>query len=163
MKLGLAGTKRGMPFLSITNFPEFPKKYDKAVDPLEKAITLTRKKKDRARLAFILAQLYERSNQQEKAYAALETVLRSNPVYEMEFNARLHQIQAGWSADKLSSAEANKSLDRLLRDDKNLDYRDQIYYVLAEIALKDGQKKDGIAYLRQSLVYSKTNTAQRGT
>ena len=137
------------------------KKYDQALKPLAKAVEVTTKKKDRARYAFILAQLYDRAGQYEKAFAAYEAVLRSNPVYEMEFNARLHQVQAGWSNGQMSSAEANRTLDKMGKDDKNLDYRDQIYYTMAEIALKDGLKKDAIAYLRQSLSASKGNASQR--
>lgn len=137
------------------------KKYSVAIDPLIKAIELTRNKKNRARLAYILAQIYDRAGQHEQAYAAFEKVLRSNPKYEMEFNARLQQVYAGWAHGKTSSDDASKSLDRMLNDDKNLEYRDQIYYTLAEIALRDGQKKDAIAALRRSLAYNKTNTPQR--
>ena len=137
------------------------KRYDKAIDPLSKAIAGTRKKNTRARLAYILAQLYERSGQNDGAYAALETVLNSAPNYEMEFNARLHQIEAGWANGKIAAADANKSLERMLKDDKNLDYRDQIYYTMASIALKDGLKKDAIALLRKSLDFNQSNTVQR--
>lgn len=137
------------------------KKYDRAIPPLVQAIELTKRKKHRARLAYILGQLYERSGNPEKAYDALETVLNSNPVYEMEFNARLHQIQAGWTNKKINSADANHSLERMLRDDKNIEYRDQIYYVMADIALQDGLKPDAIAYLRKSLDFNQNNTVQR--
>lgn len=137
------------------------KRYDKAIDPLSKAIERTQKKQTRARLAYILAQLYERSGQSEGAYAALETVLNSAPKYEMEFNARLRQIQAGWTNGKINSPDANKSLERMLKDDKNLEYRDQIYYVMADIALKDGLKTDAIALLRKSLDYNQGNTVQK--
>ena len=137
------------------------KKYDKAIPPLSKAIELTDKKKERARLAYILAQLYDRAGNYDQAYAALGTVLDSRPNYEMEFNARLRQIQAGWVNQKINSADANHSLERMLKDDKNLEYRDQIYYIMADIALREGQKKEAIAYLRQSLDFNKGNIAQR--
>lgn len=137
------------------------KRYDKAIDPLTKAIEKTSKKQTRARLAYILAQLYERAGRTDGAYAALETVLNSAPNYEMEFNARLRQIQAGWTNGKINSADANKSLERMLKDDKNLEYRDQIYYTMADIALKDGLEKDAIVYLRQSLNFNQGNTVQK--
>jgi tetratricopeptide (TPR) repeat protein len=137
------------------------KKYDRAIEPLEKAVELTRSKKLRARLSFILAQIYERSGNYEAAYAAYDKVLNNGPKYEMEFNARLLQISAGWANQKTSSESALKSYDRMLNDDKNLEYRDQIYYYMAEIALKDGRRKEGIDYLRKSLSYNKDNTAQR--
>jgi tetratricopeptide (TPR) repeat protein len=137
------------------------KKYDKAIAPLTQAIDLSDKKKQRARLAYILAQIQYRAGNNEQAYAAFDKVLESKPDYEMVFNARLRLIQTGWGHQKMSSEEANSQLEKLLKDDKNLDYRDQIYYVMAEIALKEGRKYDAIANLRQSLSFNKNNTAQR--
>ena len=137
------------------------KKYDKAIEPLTKAIELTESKKLRARLSFILAQLYERAGQHEEAYAAFDRVLKNNPKYEMEFNARLQQTSAGWANGKTNSEISLKSYERMLNDDKNLEYRDQIYFAMADIALHDGNKKDGIDYLRKSLAFNKTNTTQR--
>jgi len=137
------------------------KRYDLAIPNLEKAIGLTKKKKQRARLAFILAQLCERTGRNDQAYTAYETVLRSSPEYTMDFNARLRQIQAGWANGKLASAEANRSLERMLRDDKNKDYRDRIYFTLAEIALKDGLKKDALVLLRKSLDANGADAVQR--
>ena len=137
------------------------KRYDKAVAPLEQAIQLVGKRKQRARLAYILGQLYERAGHFDKAYAALQTVLNSNPVYEMEFNARLHLTQAGWAHGTITSAEANKTLEKMTKDAKNFEYRDQIYFVMAEIALKDGLKNDAMALYRKSLDFSLSNTTQR--
>ncbi|MFN4080718.1 MAG: tetratricopeptide repeat protein [Saprospiraceae bacterium] len=137
------------------------KYYDRAIEPLKEAVKLTRRKKERARLNYILAQLYERSNQYEQAYAAYERVIGGSPNYEMEINARLRQIQNGWSAGKISSADANKSLERMLREEKNADYRDQLYFTQAEIALHDGQKTEGIALLRKSLDANKNNPLLR--
>ena len=136
-------------------------KYEQALAPLAKAVERTSDKKDRARFAFILAQLYDRAGQYEKSFAAYETALRSHPVYEMEFNARLYQVKAGWGNGQMSSAEANRTLEKMGKDNKNLDYQDQIYYTMAEIALKDGLKQDAIAYLRKSLDASQGNASQR--
>jgi len=137
------------------------KKYDKAIAPLEKAIELSESKKLRARLSYILAQLYERSGQNEAAYAAYDRVLNNAPKYEMEFNARLRQTSAGWANGKNNSEASLKSYERLLNDAKNLEYRDQIYFAMAEIAIHDGNKIKGIDYLRKSLNFSKNNTTQR--
>ncbi|HMX40317.1 MAG TPA: tetratricopeptide repeat protein, partial [Saprospiraceae bacterium] len=137
------------------------KKYDRAIPALTRAIEMTPKKKRRARLAFILAQLCESTGRTEEAYAAYETVLNSRPAYVMDFNARLRQIQAGWVNGKMSSAEANHALDRMLKDDKNREYRDRIYYTLADIALRDGQKPEAIVFLRKSLDANSGDAVQR--
>ncbi len=138
------------------------KRYEKAVPALELAIQLTSKKKERARLAYILSQLYERAGQHDKAYASLDVVLNSRPVYEMDFNARLRQIQAGWANGKLTSTDATRSLERMTKDAKNAEYRDQIYFIMADIAIKDGLKPEAIALLQQSLNFSQGNNNQRG-
>ncbi len=137
------------------------KQYGKAIAPLSKAIELSDSKQERARLSFILAQLYERAGQLEQAYAAYDKVLRNGPKYEMEFNARLKQTSAGWANSKIDAESALKTYDRMLNDDKNLEYRDQIYFSMADIALHDGQKTKGIEYLRKSLAFNTNNTAQR--
>jgi tetratricopeptide (TPR) repeat protein len=137
------------------------KKYDKAIAPLVKAIELTNNKKLRARLSFILAQLYERAGQHEAAYAAYDKVLNSTPKYEMEFNARLQQTSAAWANGKTDSESGLQTLERMLKDEKNLDYRDQIYFSMANIELHDKKNKEGIEYLRKSLSYSKNNTVLR--
>jgi tetratricopeptide (TPR) repeat protein len=137
------------------------KRYDRAIEPLQTAIENTDKKKEKARLAYILSQLYERQGNYQESYAALDVVLKSNPVYEMEFNARLHQTYAGWTNKQIQSSEATKTLGKMLKDDKNLEYRDQIYYTMAEIDLADGNKAEGISHLRSSLYYNESNTTQR--
>jgi tetratricopeptide (TPR) repeat protein len=137
------------------------KRYDRAIAPLEQAIQGTDSRQTRARLAYILAQICERSGLNDKAYAAFETVLKSRPKYEMDFNARLHQIEAGWSNGSLTSAEADERLQRMIRDEKNRDYLDQVYYVVAEIALKEDKRQEAIAALRKSLAYNKGNAPQR--
>lgn len=136
-------------------------KYDRTIAPLAKAIDLMDKSKDRSRLAFLLAQLYNRTGQFDQAYAALSKVLRGSPSYELTFNAKLMQLRAGWSNGTIKSPEAIRDLERLAKDTKNFDYRDQIYYVMAEIALADRQQKEAIAYLRKSLDYNKTNASQK--
>jgi len=137
------------------------KKYNQAIAPMEKSVAYTKKKKKRARYAFILAQLYDLAGRHDDAYAAYNKVLSGSPKYEMEFNARLRQIQAGWANGKVASNDANRSLERMAKEEKNSEYRDQIYYVMAEIAIKEKMAKEAIAYLRKSLEFSNGNSAQR--
>jgi tetratricopeptide (TPR) repeat protein len=137
------------------------KRYDRAIPPLSRAIQLTTKKKQRARLAYILAQLYDRAGRHEEAYAAFDKVLGSRPTFEMEFNARLQQIESGWENGKITAKDADKTLNRMAAEAKNADYRDQIHFTLASIALKENEKTAAIAYLRQSLASNKGNASQR--
>lgn len=137
------------------------KQYAKAIAPLEKGMKLTKKKKERARLAYILAQLYEKSGNYDQAYTAFQTVLSSSPTFEMEFNARLHQIASAWENGKMSGKEADRTLSKMLDEAKYSDFRDQIYFTLATISLKQNMKPEAIEYLRKSLAFNTTNAPQR--
>jgi tetratricopeptide (TPR) repeat protein len=137
------------------------KNYDKAVDPLEKAIRLTKKRKDRARLAYILAQIHSKSGRSEQAVAAYQQVLRSRPIYDMEFSARLNMALNGFYTGSASEEATTKLLNKMLKDDKNIDYRDQIYFTLAQIDLKKGDKTAAIDHLQKSLAASRDNRNQK--
>lgn len=136
------------------------KKLDKAVEEIEKALPFIKKKKDRARPNFILAQLYQQLDRSSDALTAYETCIHSRPVYELEFHARINKALS-YSRTGGSSAEIQKELFKMLKDEKNLDYRDQIYYALGDIAWEEQRRADAINYYEMSLLYNKDNQKQK--
>ncbi len=137
------------------------KRYEQAITPLERAVQHASRKRERARLAYILSQLYEQANQPEKAYQALEIAIASNPTYEMEFNARLRQVQAGYAYKRFGAQETIRQLERMTKDEKNTEYHDQIYFAMARIYLREGRRDDAITALQQSLAHAAQNTFLR--
>lgn len=131
------------------------KKYEQAVEPLQNAISLSSNRKMKARLNFILGQIHQKANRNEAAFAAFEEVLKSPANYEMEFSARLNLAKSG------SSEESIRQLERMLKEDKNKEFQDQIYFALAQIALAKGDRKEAITNLRLSLDKSTANIAQK--
>lgn len=131
--------------------------YESAIPALEDAVKLTKKKRDRARLAFILAQIYQSLNSSEKAYAMFDKVLKYNPIYEMEFNARLNMALNSSTAVENTMA----MLKKMSKDFKNREYGDQIYFALAQLALKNNQKPEAISYLKESLNSGGKNRQQK--
>ncbi len=136
------------------------KKTDKAVEKLEAAIKYTKKKREKARLYFILAQIHQELNNSSDALANYENVIKSKPVYELEFYARINKALA-YSRTGGSSAEIQKQLLKMLKDEKNKDYRDQIYYALGDIAWEEQRRADAIAFYQKSLEENLTNTKQK--
>ncbi|MBK9015125.1 MAG: tetratricopeptide repeat protein [Saprospiraceae bacterium] len=132
------------------------KKYDLAVEPLNAAIDQVEDKQMKARLAFILGQIHQQAKRDDAAYAAYAEVLKNQPPYEMDFAARLNLAEAN-----PSKPEAIGQLERMLKDEKNKEYQDQIYFALASIALKSGDKKEGIKNLELSLQKSTANMSQK--
>lgn len=135
--------------------------YEQALSPLEDAISAAGRRTEKARYAFIIAQIHEAAGQERDAFAAYERALSYGPTYAMEFSSRLHLVESGWRAGTYSPDEAKNQLNRMLRDVKNAEYLDQIYYTLADIELESGNRQEGIQYLEQSLASSQANRLQR--
>ena len=133
------------------------KKFDQAVPALESAIAQVKDNQRKARLAFILGQIHQMAGRGSDAYAAFEQVLKHRPDYEMEFSARLNLATAGVNSEE----ESVKQLERMLREEKNREFRDQIYFALAQIALNKGDKVATRKYLRKSLDNSTSNRSQK--
>lgn len=132
------------------------KKYDQAVEPLNAAIGLVEDNLMKARLAFILGQIHQQAKRTDEAYSAYALVLKSKPPYEMDFAARLNS-----SLSNPSKQGAVSQLERMLKDEKNKEFQDQIYFALAAIALENGDKKEGIKNLELSLSKSSANISQK--
>ncbi len=137
------------------------KEYDAALPYLAQAIDEAGKRSEKARYAFIEAQIHNRAGRQGEAYAAFEEVLRYGPNYEMAFNGRLYLIENGWKNGTYSTSEAREQLDKLARDFKNEEFRDQIFFTLASLELQAGNRNEGMDYLQASLSASRGNNLQR--
>ncbi len=135
-------------------------KYKDAIEKLERAITYIKKKKDRARPTFILAQLKQKLGKSQEAIDTYERVLKLRPEYEMEFYARINQALA-FSRRGGNPAEIRKTLFKMLKDDKNIEYRDQIYYALADLSLEERKRDEGIDYLYKSIEANTDNVKQK--
>lgn len=133
---------------------------DKAIEKLEDAIALTKDKKIRRRYVFVLAQLYQEQRNYPKATELYGQVLKLNPDYVMRFNARINRAIA-YDIGANNSDAIKKELKKMLRDKKNVEFQDQIYYALAELVLKEGDEPLALEYLRKSVRASVNNNKQK--
>jgi tetratricopeptide (TPR) repeat protein len=134
--------------------------YVKAAEKLDQAIKYTEKIEDKRRYVFILGQIYQKQREFSSATEYYSQVLKLRPNYVMRFNARINRAI---SLDIASSNadDIKKELNKMLKDVKNEEFRDQIYFALAEIALKEDDEPKAIDLLKLSVKYSTENTKQR--
>lgn len=111
-------------------------RFEEALPHLERAIKKENNKKSRARHYFLLGQIYQQTGNDEKAYKAYSKVIKQNPPYELEFNARIKQTEV---AQEGESQRTIRHLNKMARSSKNESYLDQIYYAIGNIYLA---KKD---------------------
>lgn len=134
------------------------KNYEAAIPYLKLGIDRANKKKEKARLYFILGQLQQEQKKFKPAIQQYLQVLKKNPTYEMDFNARMNMAKCYEGGD---SRVVMKQLSKMLKDIKNDEYQDQIYYVMAGIALKEKKKPLAIDYLQLSVQKSVSNDKQK--
>ncbi len=104
----------------------------KAIPYLRKVISHEMRHKQKARQWYLMGQLQASIGNQQEAYQAFRHVIRLNPPYELEFNARIAITEV------LASGNSRKMISRLKRmaaSDKNKDYLDQVYYAIGNIHL----------------------------
>ena len=133
---------------------------EEAAEKLKLAVEKTKKRKDKIRYIYILAQLKEKENNLKDAYKYYEEAAKRNSNYEMEFNARINMAKC-YSGGKGSNKEIFKLLNKMLKDEKNKEYRDQIYYAIAEVELRTGKENDAIEHYEQSSAVSVDNNYQK--
>ena len=111
-------------YLILTN------QYEEAIPYVKSTIKDTKRKQKKARLNFLLGQLYQQVGQNENAYKAFAKVMRANPPYEMAFSARISQTEV-MPPSKYRQMIA--LLKRMARSDKNKDFLDKVYYAMGNI------------------------------
>ena len=135
------------------------KDYQKAVVYLRKVIQQEMRKKQKAREWFLMGQLQELLGNNNEAYKAYQHVVRLNPPYETEFNARIAMTEV--LADKQSAKMAGK-LRRMALSDKNKDYKDRIYYALGNIYLLQKDSLKAISSYERGRKESTRNGIEKG-
>lgn len=137
-------------------------KYQEAIPYLERSKRYNYSRDLTARVSFILGQIYQKDGDLIKATAAYNACVKKNPPYDMEFQARINMAQS-YVAEGGNSKNLLKSLKRMLRESKNKNFRDQIYYALSKVSFEENQDSIGIDYLKKSVATSLENNFQKTT
>ncbi len=106
--------------------------YAHAIPYLKKAIKHEKRRVQKARMWYLVAQMEAAQGHRQEAYQAYQKVTRQNPPYETEFNARIAQTEV---MAKGNSKAMIARLRRMARNDNNKDYLDQVYYAIGNIYL----------------------------
>lgn len=146
-------------FSTIAELAILNNDYEKAIINLKKSIVLGRSKYYKQRYTYLIAQLYQKLNRPANATEYYKKVIKLNPPYEMTFSARVN-LALSFDSGTGSRREIEKQLEKMLRDDKNIDFQDQIYYAWGNIYFKSGNTDKAIEYYKKSASTSKDNTSQ---
>lgn len=133
---------------------------EEAIAMFKDAVKIAKKKKNRVRYLYIIAQLNERLKYMDEATDYYQQVVKARPLYELEFNARISRART-FDVYVYDSRDIKADLKKMLKDDKNIEYHDQIYYALANVELREENIDEGIGYLKLSAKTSISNNNQK--
>jgi tetratricopeptide (TPR) repeat protein len=132
---------------------------ERALPYLRKVIKHEKRKTQKAREWFLLGQIQATLGHSEEAFNAYKHVIRQNPPYEMEFNARIAQTEV------MAEGNAKRMISRLKRmaeSDNNKDYLDQVYYAIGNIFMAQKDTLQAIDAYEQGVKKGTRNGIEKG-
>lgn len=119
-------------------------------------------KQERAKLFFIIGQVYQEIGFESAAFDYYKKCIRSNPEYELSFYAKLNMAQVTQLGEKSDIKDIRKYFKKLVRDEKNREFKDRIYYEWAKFELKQGYLTESLNNFNNSIQSSKNNPRIKG-
>ena len=117
-------------------------RYEEALPYLRKVIRHEKRRKQKAREWFLYGQIQALLGHRQEAYDAFRHVVRLNPPYETEFNARIAQTEVMAQGN---ARQMIRKLKRMAASDNNKDYLEQVYYAIGNIYLAQRDTVQAIA------------------
>lgn len=132
--------------------------YEKAIPAFENALKSIKKRKLKRRIQFILGQLYQQKGDTKKAAELYEIVAKKATSYDLQFNAKINLA----TTYEGNAREIITLLEKMLKDSKNKEYFDQIYFALAKVYERQGNEEMTIKCYKLSAKTSVKNKKQKG-
>jgi outer membrane protein assembly factor BamD (BamD/ComL family) len=150
-KANLSKTNKKKFLLEKAYYYQWQNDYDRMVRSLTAADRLLKKKDRRGRIYFIIGQVYQKLGFESEAYNYYKKCLGTNPEYEVDFYARLYMAQVTEISRNRDVNAARKSFRKLLKDSKNKEFKDKIYYEMGIFELKQQDVNGAIHFLNRSV------------
>ena len=135
--------------------------YNKMVNNLANADSLLTRADRKGRIYFIVGQVYQKLGFGSEAYNYYKKCLGTNPEYEIDFYARLNMAQVARIDNRSAVKTVRAQFEKMLKDEKNIEFRDKIYYEIAEFEWKQKNLAPAIANYKNS-VHDGTNKRIQG-
>ncbi|UKJ07339.1 tetratricopeptide repeat protein [Solitalea lacus] len=160
----LADAKKSEKFVlsAIAQFNINQKNYEKAANILERTVrSLKNEKPARAYFYYVLGQVLEKNEKYAEATNAFKQVQGLGITYELELAAKINAFKLTNLSEGGNTDDLVRKLNDLLKDDKNADYKDQIYFVLGAIAQRKNQIDSAVTLFSKSATNSDKNLNQK--
>jgi len=127
------------------------KNYYSAVNNLEEAIELANKKSLKARYAFVQGQLHLINKDYTEASESFKLAKKWASSFDMEFMAELNAEKTQMMGGSKTNDRVLAKLDKMIKEDKYLEYLDQLYFTKGEIQLEAGNFEEALSSFSLSI------------
>nr|WP_232526619.1 tetratricopeptide repeat protein [Marinilabilia rubra] len=135
--------------------------FEKALEYCRMAAKSTTDRWQKIRWNFVLGQVAEKNKEYTLAREAYETVEKMNPDYEFAIHARVKVALLEGGPD--NPEQSRKALEKYAGEYKNLDYRGQIYYAIAQTWFWEGDTLNALTNLQLAAGYGGGNKSLSGS
>lgn len=136
-------------------------KYAEALPYMERVARQAKGSLNKARMNYLLGQIYTELQAPEKAYKALSKCIRQSPPFEMSLNARILQTET-LAQHPSQRKKMLKKLQRMTKAANNKEYLDQIYFAIGNIHLTEADTAAAIAAYETGRKKSERSGIEKG-
>lgn len=134
--------------------------YEEALSALDEAIEKSGKSNDKARYAFIAAQILSQKKNYTQAATYFDKAEDKAKDFNLKFMSKLGKTKALASSGGQSPQETVEKLSKFLKESKYDNFKDQVYFAMGEVVMAYDKNK-AIEYFRSSNVNNKSNDGLR--
>ncbi len=136
--------------------------YNNMVSNLVESTDLLKPKDNKARVYFIVGQVYQELGFESEAFNNYKKCLGSNPEYEISFYSKLNMARVSNLENTRDINKIRKDFKKLVKDAKNKEFVDRIYYEWGSFELRQNNLQNGIEKFNLSVQSGLNNPLQKG-
>lgn len=133
-------------------------RYKESIPHIERGIgRRSRTKTEKYREDYLLGQLYFQTGQNRNASQYFSKVIKRNPPYQTDLNARIAQTET-----MVGNGNTLKKLQRLTRNNNNQPYLDRIYYAIGNVYLSRKDTASAVKNWEYGAAQGASSSAEKG-
>lgn len=137
------------------------KKYEEALDPLQKAEYFSSNKEERVRLFYTIGQVFSKLGKQQEAGEAFLQVYKMKPGFNLEIKSQL-AIAANFDPEVNNYANYKRNLLDISKKGIYTSKKNEFYYGVSEMAFRANKLDEAIEYAKLSLKEPVSDSYIRG-
>ena len=135
--------------------------YDEVIKNLNLIEELVTNKNQQSKILFLIGQIYQEKGFKSEAYEYYRKCLKNNPSFDLEFYTKLNLAKVTELTNSNDIKKIYKYFNKLLRDKKNENYLDKIFFEIGEFEYSQNKIDLAIKNYNKSLKSDESSSEQK--